>query len=311
MYNKDNPRAGSNSVGIKINEEAIAFCSSGLFDSRYRRTVGFLHKCIKPLNQLRMMEDAVVIYRISRAPERRIFYIDVGSLPKTKAEQYVKDIMNRYRNKLVYDANTGEMRDDKKFMSMLEDYWLPRREGGKGTEITTLAGAQNLGEMTDVLYFQKRMYKSLNVPVSRMEQDKGFQLGRAAEINRDELKFNKFVVRLRAKFSELFLDLLRKQLLLKNIIKPDDWYSIKECMFFDYLKDSHFIELKNQEIRKGMYEELSAVQPYVGKYYSHFWIRTQVLGLSEAQMKEMDQQITKERNRGMYAPDNTAFGMPP
>ena len=311
VYNKDNPRAGSNSVGIKINEEAIAFCSSGLFDSRYRRTVGFLHKCIKPLNQLRMMEDAVVIYRISRAPERRIFYIDVGSLPKTKAEQYVKDIMNRYRNKLVYDANTGEMRDDKKFMSMLEDYWLPRREGSKGTEISTLSGAQNLGEMTDVLYFQKRMYKSLNVPVSRMEQDKGFQLGRAAEINRDELKFNKFVVRLRAKFSELFLDLLRKQLLLKNIIKPDDWYSIKECMFFDYLKDSHFIELKNQEIRKGMYEELSAVQPYVGKYYSHYWIRTQVLGLSEAQMKEMDQQITKERNRGMFAPDNTAFGMPP
>jgi Bacteriophage T4-like portal protein (Gp20) len=309
IYNKDNPRAGGNSVGVKINDDAIAFCSSGLFDSRYRRTVGFLHKAIKPLNQLRMMEDAVVIYRISRAPERRIFYIDVGSLPKTKAEQYVKDIMGKYRNKLVYDANTGEMRDDKKFMSMLEDYWLPRREGSKGTEISTLSGAQNLGEMTDVVYFQKKLYKALTVPVSRLEQDKGFQLGRAAEISRDELKFNKFVTRCRNKFGELFYDLLRKQLILKNIIKVDDWASIKECVFFDFLKDSHFIELKNQELRKGMYEELGSVEKYIGKYYSHYWIRTQILGMSEAQIKEMNGQIRDERNKGMYAPDNASFGL--
>lgn len=309
VYNKDNPRAGGNASGIKISDDAISFCSSGLFDSRYRRTVGFLHKAIKPLNQLRMMEDAVVIYRISRAPERRIFYIDVGSLPKTKAEQYVKDIMNRYRNKLVYDANTGEMRDDKKFMSMLEDYWLPRREGSKGTEISTLSGAQNLGEMTDVVYFQKKLYKSLNVPVSRMEQDKGFQLGRAAEISRDELKFNKFVMRLRSKFSELFYDLLRKQLILKNVIKIDDWSRLKECLHFDFLKDSHFIELKNQELRKGMFDELGSVEKYIGKYYSHYWIRTQILNMSEAQIKEMDTQITAERNKGMYAPDNTSFGL--
>ena len=311
IYNKDNPRAGGGNTptGLKINDDAIAFCSSGLFDSRYRRTVGFMHKSIKPLNQLRMMEDAVVIYRISRAPERRIFYIDVGSLPKTKAEQYVKDIMNKYRNKLVYDANTGEMRDDKKFMSMLEDYWLPRREGSKGTEISTLSGAQNLGELSDVVYFQKKLYKALNVPISRLEQDKGFQLGRAAEISRDELKFNKFVIRLRNKFSELFYDLLRKQLLMKNIIKPDDWAGIKECVFFDFLKDSHFVELKNQELRKGMYEELNSVEKYIGKYYSHYWIRTQVLGMSEAQIKEMEGQIRTERNLGLYAPDNASFGL--
>jgi len=309
VYNKDNPRAGGNASGIKISDDAIAFCSSGLFDSRYRRTVGNLHKAIKPLNQLRMMEDAVVIYRISRAPERRIFYIDVGSLPKTKAEQYVKDIMGKYRNKLVYDANTGEIRDDRKFMSMLEDYWLPRREGSKGTEISTLSGAQNLGELQDVVYFQKKLYKALNVPVSRLEQDKGFQLGRAAEISRDELKFNKFVIRLRNKFSELFYDLLRKQLIMKNIIKPDDWSGIKECIFFDFLKDSHFVELKNQELRKGMYDELSQVEKYIGKYYSHYWIRTQVLGMSEAQIKEMDKQIQTERNSGLYAPDNTVFGL--
>lgn len=194
-------------------------------------------------------------------------------------------------------------------MSMLEDYWLPRREGSKGTEISTLSGAQNLGELQDVVYFQKKLYKALNVPVSRLEQDKGFQLGRAAEISRDELKFNKFVIRLRNKFSELFYDLLRKQLLMKSVIKPDDWAGIKECVFFDFLKDSHFVELKNQELRKGMYEELSQVEKYIGKYYSHYWIRTQVLGMSEAQIKEMDSQMQKERNSGLYAPDNSVYGL--
>lgn len=305
LYNKDNPRVGS-SQGIKISDDAIAFCSSGMFDSRYRRTVGFLHKAIKPLNQLRMMEDAVVIYRISRAPERRIFYIDVGNLPKTKAEAYVKDIMNRYRNKLVYDANTGEIRDDRKFMSMLEDYWLPRREGSKGTEISTLSGAQNLGELADIVYFQKKLYRALNVPVSRLEQDKGIALGRSSEINRDELKFSKFVSRLRNKFNELIFDLLRKQILLKNIITPDEWPSIKEILFLDYLKDSYYVEAKNAELRKQRNTELNDIEKYIGKYYSHYWVRTQVLGMTESEISEMDKQMTVERNKGMYPP--TTFG---
>jgi hypothetical protein len=299
LYNKDNPKVGS-AQGIKISEDAIAFCSSGLFDSRYRRTVGFMHKAIKPLNQLRMMEDAVVIYRISRAPERRIFYIDVGNLPKTKAEAYVKDIMNRYRNKLVYDAQTGEIRDDRKFMSMLEDYWLPRREGSKGTEITTLSGAQNLGELADIIYFQKKLYHALNVPISRLQQDKGISLGRSSEINRDELKFSKFITRLRSKFNELILDILRKQVLLKNIITPDDWNSIKEVLFLDYLKDSYYVETKNAELRKQRSGELNELEKYIGKYYSHYWIRSQVLGMTEGEMREMDKQMTEERNKGMY-----------
>ena len=299
LYNKDNPKVGS-AQGIKISEDAIAFCSSGLFDSRYRRTVGFMHKAIKPLNQLRMMEDAVVIYRISRAPERRIFYIDVGNLPKTKAEAYVKDIMNRYRNKLVYDAQTGEIRDDRKFMSMLEDYWLPRREGSKGTEITTLSGAQNLGELADIIYFQKKLYHALNVPISRLQQDKGISLGRSSEINRDELKFSKFITRLRSKFNELILDILRKQVLLKNIITPDDWNGIKEVLFLDYLKDSYYVETKNAELRKQRSGELNELEKYIGKYYSHYWIRSQVLGMTEGEMKEMDKQMTEERNKGMY-----------
>jgi hypothetical protein len=299
LYNKDNPRVGS-AQGIKISDDAIAFCSSGLFDSRYRRTVGFMHKAIKPLNQLRMMEDAVVIYRISRAPERRIFYIDVGNLPKTKAEAYVKDIMNRYRNKLVYDAQTGEIRDDRKFMSMLEDYWLPRREGSKGTEISTLSGAQNLGELADIVYFQKKLYRALNVPVSRLEQDKGIALGRSSEINRDELKFSKFITRLRSKFNELIFDLLRKQILLKKIITQDEWSAIKEVMFLDYLKDSYYVETKNAELRKQRSAELNDLEKYIGKYYSHYWIRTQVLNMTEGEIREMDEQMTKERNLGMY-----------
>jgi len=309
LYNKDNPRAGGNVAGIKISEDAIAFCSSGLMDSRYKRTVGFLHKATKPLNQLRMLEDAIVIYRISRAPERRIFYIDVGNLPKTKAEQYVKDLMNRYRNRLVYDASTGEVRDDKKFMSMLEDYWLPRREGSKGTEITTLQGGANLGELTDVIYFQKKLYRSLCVPASRLEQDKSFHLGRSTEITRDEVRFTKFVHRLRTKFSELFFDILKKQLILKKVITADEWPSMKEAIYFDFLKDNLFTELKNAELRKQQVEELGNIKPYIGKYYSHEWVRKNILGFSEAEMKEMDREIEAERNAGKIEPDNAQFGL--
>ena len=299
LYNKDNPRSGGNPSGIKISEDAIAFCSSGLMDSRYKRTVGFLHKAIKPLNQLRMLEDSIVIYRISRAPERRIFYIDVGNLPKTKAEQYVKDLMNRYRNRLVYDAATGEVRDDKKFMSMMEDYWLPRREGSRGTEITTLQGGQNLGELTDVIYFQKKLYRALSVPVSRLEQDKQFMLGRSTEITRDEVRFTKYIHRLRIKFSEFFFDVLKKQLILKKIISPDEWNEMKEAIYFDFLKDNLFTEV----------EEVGNIKPYIGKYYSHEWLRKNVLGFNEAEIKEMDKEIEKERNAGKIEPDTSQFGL--
>jgi hypothetical protein len=309
LYNKDNPRAGGNPSGIKISEDAIAFCSSGLMDSRYKRTVGFLHKAIKPLNQLRMLEDAIVIYRISRAPERRIFYIDVGNLPKTKAEQYVKDLMNRYRNRLVYDAATGEIRDDKKFMSMLEDYWLPRREGSRGTEITTLQGGQNLGELTDVVYFQKKLYRALSVPVSRLEQDKQFMLGRSTEITRDEVRFTKYIHRLRTKFCEFFFDILKKQLILKKVITADEWNEMKEAIYFDFLKDNLFTELKNAELRRQQVEEVGNIKPYIGKYYSHEWIRKNVLGFNEAEIKQMDKEIERERNAGKIEPDTSQFGL--
>ena len=309
IYNKENSRSGGNVAGTKISDDAISSCSSGLMDSRYKRVVGFLHKAIKPLNQLRMLEDSVVIYRISRAPERRIFYIDVGNLPKTKAEAYVKGLMNQYRNRLVYDANTGEMRDDRKFMSMLEDYWLPRREGSKGTEITTLQGGSNLGELTDIIYFQKKLYRALSVPSGRLEQDKQFMLGRSTEITRDEVRFSKFIHRVRTRFSELFFDLLKKQLVLKKIITLDDWADLRESIYFDFLKDNLFAELKNAELRKGQLEELGNIKPYIGKYYSHAWVRTQVLGQSEAESKEMDRQIEKERNLGKIEADTTQFGL--
>jgi hypothetical protein len=271
--------------------------------------VGFLHKAIKPLNQLRMLEDAVVIYRISRAPERRIFYIDVGNLPKTKAEQYVKGLMNQYRNRLVYDANTGEMRDDRKFMSMLEDYWLPRREGSRGTEITTLQGGANLGELTDVVYFQKKLYRALSVPVSRLEQDKQFMLGRSTEITRDEVRFSKFIHRLRTRFSELFYDLLKKQLILKKIITQDDWPHFREAIYFDFVKDNLFTELKNAEVRERQVAELGNIKPYIGKYYSHDWVRKHVLGQSDAEIRDMDRQIERERNAGKIEADTTQFGL--
>ena len=285
--------------GLKIHPDSIIYFHSGMFDIDKRRVYGNLHKAIKPLNQLRMIEDAVVIYRISRAPERRIFYIDVGSLPKNKAEQYLRDIMNRYRNKLVYDVNTGEIRDDKKHMSMLEDFWLPRREGGRGTEIDTLQGGENLGEMDDVEYFKNKLYRSLNVPISRLEPDNGFNMGRASEINRDELKFFKFIEKQRQKFSELFLQALRIQLLLKGTMKEEDWLKIVDDVRFDYARDSYFTELKNNEIMNERMNLLSQMGEHIGKYYSIDWIRKHILNQTEEEIKEMDQEIQGEREKGL------------
>jgi len=263
--------------------------------------MGHLHKAIKPVNQLRMIEDAVVIYRIVRAPERRIFYVDVGNLPKVKAEQYLRDVMARYRNKLVYDASTGEIRDDRKHMSMLEDFWLPRREGAKGTEVSTLAGGQNLGEIADVQYFQKKLYKSLNVPISRMESENGFNLGRAAEITRDELKFTKFVQRLRKRFTQLFHDVLKTQLVLKGIITIEDWSKLKEHIQYDYLRDGYFSELKNAEILRERLNLANEVSPYVGKYFSVEYVRKNVLRQSDEDIIEIDSQIRDEIKQGIIA----------
>ena len=304
VYSKDGFRTGMNmnitstgvSSGLRISPDAVCYITSGLFDSRNKRTVGYLNKAIKPLNQLRMMEDAVVIYRLSRAPERRIFYIDVGNLPKQKAEQYVRDLMNKYRNKLLYDASTGEVRDDRRHMSMLEDYWLPRREGGKGTEITTLQGAQNLSELDDVKYFQKKLYKSLNVPLSRMDgEQKSFTIGKSTEITRDEIKFSKFISRLRNKFSELFYTSLKTQLILKKIMTEREWNRIKDKIFFDFMKDSYFAELKQNEIALERANVLAQLQSYVGVYYSQYWIRKNILGLNDAEIETMQMQIDQEK----------------
>ena len=289
------PTATSNAGGLQIATDAISYCASGLIDQTNNTVLSYLHKAIKPVNQLRMIEDAVVIYRIARAPERRIFYIDVGNLPKIKAEQYLRDVMARYRNKLVYDASTGEIRDDRNHMSMLEDFWLPRREGGRGTEISTLPGGQNLGEIADIEYFQKKLYRSLNVPISRLESGQGFNMGRAAEISRDELKFTKFVGRLRKKFTTLFSDLLKTQLILKGIIAPEEWDVIGQRIFYSFLQDGFFAELKNSEImreRVGLARELEG---YVGKYYSNEYIRKNVLKQNEQEIKEIDKQIQSEQ----------------
>ena len=256
--------------------------------------LSYLHKAVKPLNQLRMLEDATVIYRLARAPERRIFYIDVGNLPKAKAEQYLRDMMVKHKNKLVYDANTGEVRDDRKFLTMLEDYWLPRREGGKGTEISTLPGGQNLGEIEDVQYFQRKLYQSLNVPMSRLEADNSFNLGRASEITRDELKFSKFIARLRYRFSELFHILLERQLLLKGIITKQEWNDIKGQIYYDFLEDNHFSELKNAEIMRERLNTLRDIDEYVGKYYSAEWVRKNVLMQTEDEIEEINGQIDQE-----------------
>jgi hypothetical protein len=286
--------ARDGSQGIKIAADAICYTNSGITDKDGKVIISHLHKAIKPLNQLRMLEDATVIYRISRAPERRIFYIDVGNLPKMKAEQYLRDIMQRYKNKIVYDAQTGEIRDDRRFQTMLEDFWLPRREGGRGTEITTLQGGQNLGEIDDVLYFQKKMFKALNVPITRLDSENGFSLGRSSEITRDELKFSKFVNRLRLRFSHLFDKLLETQLLLKGICTRKEWQQMKEEISYDYQSDLHFAELKDAEILKERLGLLEAIDPFVGKYFSIRHIRNKVLQQSEEDIKELDKEMEEE-----------------
>ena len=285
--------------GIKIAKDAITYVPSGIVDQGRNMTLSYIHKAIKYLNQLRMLEDSIVIYRLSRAPERRIFYIDVGNLPKIKAEQYLRDVMSRYRNKMVYDSNTGEIRDDKKHMSLLEDFWLPRREGGRGTEITTLPGGQNLGELTDIKYFQTQLYKALNVPPSRLESDKSFDLGKSEEINRDEIKFTKFVGRLRKKFSDLFHDLLKTQLILKGVITPDDWEDMKEHIQYDYLYDNHFSELKDLEMLQKKMEVLNELDLYVGKYFSQDYVMRQLLQFTEQEIVEMRAQIDSEIKLGL------------
>jgi hypothetical protein len=298
-----NPKGLKNSTnqGMRIAPDSVTYCHSGIQDLNKNMVLSHLHKAIKAVNQLRMIEDSLVIYRLSRAPERRIFYIDVGNLPKNKAEQYLREVMGRYRNKLVYDANTGEIKDDKKFMSMLEDFWLPRREGGRGTEITTLPGGQNLGELEDVKYFQKKLYKSLNVPNSRLETETTFNIGRAAEITRDEVKFQKFVSRLRKRFGELFIDLLKTQLVLKGIVSIEEWEEMKEHIQFDYIADNYFTELKEIEIRNERMNEVNQIDPYVGKYFSIDYVRRQVLKQTDVEIKEIDKQIEQEMADGLIA----------
>ena len=299
MFNEKGVAGSTSGSGVRIAADTIAFCSSGLVDQNKNMILSYLHKAIKPVNQLRMIEDAVVIYRIARAPERRIFKIDVGNLPKQKAEQYLRDVMARYRNKLVYDANTGEIRDDRSYMNMLEDYWLPTREGGRGTDITTLPGGQNLGEMADIEYFQKKLYRSLNVPVSRLEPATGVSMGRSTEITRDELKFTKFVQRLRKKFTELFNDFLKTQLVLKGVISIDDWPVIQANIQYDFLQDGHFAELKESEMLKERVALADGLEKYVGKYFSQEYIRKFVFKQSEKEIKDLDRQISKE---GPYEP---------
>jgi len=295
---------GGGTKGTKIAKDAITYCTSGLIDRNKGTVLSYLHKAIKALNQLRMIEDSLVIYRLSRAPERRIFYIDVGNLPKVKAEQYLRDVMMRYRNKLVYDANTGEVRDDKKFMSMMEDFWLPRREGGRGTEITTLPGGQNLGELADIEYFQKKLYRALGVPESRIAADGGFNLGRSSEILRDELKFSKFVGRLRKRFAQMFNDMLKTQLILKNIVSVEDWDTLSEHIQYDFLYDNQFAELKETEMLNERLGVLATIEPYIGKYYSTEYVRRKVLRQTDAEMIEIDEQIEQEIKDGIIPDPN-------
>jgi len=301
--------AGTKQGAVRIAKDAITYCTSGLVDRNKHTTLSWLHKGIKALNQLRMIEDALVIYRLSRAPERRIFYIDVGNLPKVKAEQYLREVMNRYRSKLVYDANTGEVRDDKKFMSMLEDFWLPRREGGRGTEISTLPGGQNLGEITDIQYFQKKLYKALGVPETRLGGEGGFNLGRSSEILRDELRFNKFVGRLRKRFSNMFLDMLKTQLLLKNVIAAEDWPSVAEHIQFDYIYDNHFAELKEAELFQNRMNNLAQAEPYVGKYFSQDYLRRKILRQTDDEIVEQNKLIDAEIEAGLYMDPAAAAAM--
>ena len=297
--------AGNTKGSIKIAKDSVTYVTSGLFDRNKGTCLSYLHKAIKSLNQLRMIEDSLVIYRLSRAPERRIFYIDVGNLPKVKAEQYLKEVMSRYRNKLVYDANTGEVRDDRKYMSMLEDFWLPRREGGRGTEITTLPGGQNLGELSDVEYFQKKLYRSLNVPESRIANDGGFNLGRSSEILRDELKFAKFVGRLRKRFANMFSDMLKTQLILKNIITPEDWDQINDHIQYDFLYDNQFAELKESELMNERLGLVATMEPYIGKYFSVEYVRKRVLRQTDQEIIDIDGQIEREIKDGIIPDPNS------
>ena len=298
IYNPKGLRNTSANSGIKIAKDAITYVTSGILDTNKNIVLSYLHKAIKVLNQLMMIEDSLVIYRISRAPERRIFYIDVGNLPKEKAETYLREVMGRYRNKLVYDAQTGEVRDDRKYMSMLEDFWLPRREGGRGTEITTLPGGQNLGELTDIQYFQTKLYKALNVPAGRLDSESTFNIGRSSEIMRDELKFTKFVGKLRKKFSEMFQDILKTQLILKGVITPEDWDDMKEHIQYDYLYDNHFTELKNIEMLNEKINLITAMEPFMGRYFSTEYVRTNILGQSEVEKRELDDQMTDDISSG-------------
>ena len=313
-YPTGNPSSMGGSQGIKMSKDSITYCTSGLVDRNKGSTLSYLHKAIKSLNQLRMIEDSLVIYRLSRAPERRIFYIDVGNLPKVKAEQYLRDVMMRYRNKLVYDASTGEIRDDKKFMAMLEDFWLPRREGGRGTEISTLPGGQNLGEITDIEYFKKKLYRSLNVPPSRMDGEGGFNLGRSSEILRDEVKFSKFVARLRKRFSYMFHDMLKTQLILKNIITPQDWDTMEEHIQYDFLYDNHFAELKDAELLNERLNMVQVAEPYVGKYFSQDYLRRKILRQTDEEIIEQDKIMKKEIKDGIIPDPNMPIdpntGMP-
>ncbi len=293
---------GQQKDAVKFAKDAIAYCTSGLVDRNKHTVLSYLQKAIKSLNQLRMIEDSLVIYRMSRAPERRIFYIDVGNLPKAKAEQYLREVMNRYRNKLTYDASTGEVRDDKKYMSMMEDFWLPRREGGRGTEISTLPGGQNLGELTDVEYFQKKLFRSLNVPESRMADNSGFSLGRSSEILRDELKFTKFVGRMRKRFSGLFHDILKTQLILKNVVTPEEWERMSDHIQYDFLYDNHFAELKDSELMQERLGLLATADPYIGKYYSVDYIRRKILRQTDDEIVEQDKLIDTEKKAGIILP---------
>ena len=284
-------KPGSQASGVKLTLDSVSYCTSGLLDEHRKKIISYLHKALKPITQLRMMEDSLVIYRLARAPERRMFYIDVGNLPRGKAEQYMKDIMAKYRNKLVYDAKTGEIRDDRKHMSMLEDFWLPRREGGRGTEISTLPGGENLGQIEDIIYFQKRLYRSLNVPMNRLEQEQQFSLGRATEISRDELKFQKFIDRLRNRFANLFYDIHKKQLILKNVITEDDWNSWKNKVTVDFLRDNHFAELKEAELLRERIQSLDQITNYVGEYFSKEWVQKNVLLFDDETIDNMNKEI--------------------
>ena len=297
---------GGGTKGVKIAKDSITYVTSGLVDRNKGLVLSYLHKAIKALNQLRMIEDSLVIYRLSRAPERRIFYIDVGNLPKVKAEQYLRDVMMRYRNKLVYDASTGEIRDDRKHMSMMEDFWLPRREGGRGTEITTLPGGQNLGELSDIEYFQKKLYRALGVPESRIAAEGGFNLGRSSEILRDELKFSKFVGRLRKRFANMFTDMLKTQLILKNIVTPEDWEVLSEHIQYDFIYDNQFAELKETEMMNERLGTLAQIEPYIGRFYSQEWVRKNILRQTDGEMEELDEQIEQEIKDGII-PDPSAI----